>query len=106
MTSEYNSTTFSKPAKGSAPTQRADQKTIDAVVRNLEVIGEAAKTVPDEVRKVIAVEWNRIFGLRDVLIPEYFGIDVDIIWDIVQNKVPDLSAQSVTSGEPAGFARS
>ena len=57
---------------------RSDQKTVDAVVRNLEVIGEAAKKVPDEVRNVIPVEWKRISGLRDVLIHEYFGIDIDM----------------------------
>lgn len=69
----------------------SDQKTIDAVVRNLEVIGEAAKKVPEDIRKEIPVEWKRIAGLRDVLIHEYFGIDVEIIWDIVQNKIAELS---------------
>lgn len=70
---------------------RADQKTIDAVVRNLEVIGEAAKKVPDDIRKLIDVEWKRIAGLKDILIHEYFRIDLDIIWDVVQTKIPDLS---------------
>ena len=70
---------------------RSDEKTVDAVVRNLEVIGEAAKKLPDEFRDQIRdVEWQRIAGLRDILIHEYFGIDVEIIWDIVQNKVPTL----------------
>jgi uncharacterized protein with HEPN domain len=57
------------------------------------VIGEAAKRVPDDVRKLIDVEWKRISGLRDVLIHEYLGIDVEIIGDIVQTKVPDLTAR-------------
>jgi uncharacterized protein with HEPN domain len=70
---------------------RKDTKTLDAVVRNLEVIGEAAKKVPPEVRRrKPGVEWKKIAGLRDVLIHEYFGIDLDIIWDIVQNKIPLL----------------
>jgi uncharacterized protein with HEPN domain len=50
---------------------RRDDKTIDAVVRNLEIIGEAAKNVPDEMRAKIAVDWKRMAGLRDVLIHEY-----------------------------------
>ncbi len=71
-----------------------DEKSIDAVVRNLEVIGEAIKNVPDDVRlKYPDVEWKRIAGLRDILIHEYFGIDVVIIWDIIRNKLPVLEAQ-------------
>lgn len=71
-----------------------DTKTVDAVVRNLEVIGEAIKQVPDDVRSKHAdVEWKKIAGLRDILVHQYFGIDVEIIWDIVQNKLPALEAQ-------------
>jgi uncharacterized protein with HEPN domain len=70
---------------------RVDEKTGDAVVRNLEVIGEAAKSIPDDIRRSIAgIEWQRIAGLRDVLIHEYFGIDLDIVWNIVETKVPLL----------------
>ena len=71
-----------------------DTKTVDAVVRNLEVIGEAIKQVPDDVRsRHTDVEWKKIAGLRDILVHQYFGIDVEIIWDIVQNKLPALEAQ-------------
>ena len=56
-------------------------------------IGEAAKKVPDEMRAKIAVDWKRKAGLRDVLIHEYFGIDLDIIWDVVQTKIPELRGQ-------------
>lgn len=68
-----------------------DSKTVDAVLRNLEVIGEAVKGIPDTIRKTYPdVEWREIAGLRDVLIHHYFGINMDIIWDIVRNEIPRL----------------
>jgi uncharacterized protein with HEPN domain len=60
---------------------------VDAVLRNLEIIGEATKNVPLEIRqKYPAIEWRKIAGLRDVAIYAYFTIDLRIIWDVVQNK--------------------
>jgi len=65
--------------------------TLDAVVRNLEVIGEAVKQLPVDLRaREPGVDWQKIAGLRDILIHHYFGIDVDILWDIIQNKLPAL----------------
>lgn len=73
---------------------KSDKKTVHAVVRNLEVVGEAIKNVPSEVRdRHPEIPWQRIAGLRDILIHHYFGIDVEIVWDIVQNKLPELKAQ-------------
>ena len=63
----------------------------DGVIRNLEIIGEAVKNLPDDIKKHYPeVEWRKIAGLRDILIHAYFGVDLEIIWDIVKNKVPEL----------------
>ena len=71
-----------------------DEKTLDAVVRNLEILGEAIKNVPEEIRKKYPdIEWKKISGLRDILIHEYFGVDKDIIWDVIQHKLPLLQKQ-------------
>ncbi len=71
-----------------------DDKTIDAVIRNLEIIGEAAKMVPESVRaNYPSVEWKKIAGLRDILAHQYFEVDLDIIWDILTNKLPELERQ-------------
>jgi len=71
----------------------ADGKTQDAVVRNLEVIGEAARALPLEVRaEASSVDWRKLIGLRNVLIHEYFGVSLPIIWDIVTNKLDELEA--------------
>lgn len=64
---------------------------IDALIRNLEIIGEAVKNIPDSVKaKYNQIDWRKIAGLRDILIHDYFGINFKILWDIVQNKIPDL----------------
>jgi len=68
-----------------------DPRTVDAVVRNLEILGEAAKGVPEAMRqRAPTVEWRKIAGLRDVLAHAYFQVDLDIVWDAATNKVPGL----------------
>jgi len=67
------------------------KKTYDAVVRNLEIIGEAAKNIPQAARQQYPeIEWRKISGMRDLMAHEYFGIDNEILWDVVINKIPDL----------------
>ena len=69
----------------------ADELTFDAVVHNLQIIGEAVKNIPSEIRdRYPQVEWRKIVGLRDMIAHAYFTIDDQIVWDIVQNKLDDL----------------
>ena len=81
-------------AKSSLQGFSKDEKTVDAVVRNLEVIGEAVKNIPDDIRlKYPDVEWHKIISLRNILIHEYPGIDLETIWDIIENKLSPLEKQ-------------
>jgi uncharacterized protein with HEPN domain len=67
----------------------ADETLKRAFVRSIEIIGEAVKQLPDEFRSEhSAIDWRAIAGTRDNLIHDYFGIDYDIVWDIVTNEIP------------------
>ncbi|RJP34021.1 MAG: DUF86 domain-containing protein [Actinobacteria bacterium] len=69
---------------------KVDDRTLDAVLRNLEIIGEAAKNVPSEVRQRHPdIPWGRMTGLRNIVSHEYFGIDLSIIWRIVTVNLPE-----------------
>ena len=68
-----------------------DKKTVNAVIRSLEVIGEAVKKVPEELRKKYPdLPWKEIAGTRDKLIHEYFGVDLQIVWETIQNDLDAL----------------
>lgn len=72
----------------------SDRKTYDAVVRNLILIGEAAGRIPEEAQaKVPELDFRRLRGLRNILAHAYFGVDDDVLWDIVENHVPALREQ-------------
>jgi len=68
----------------------------DAVIRNFEVIGEAAKNVPKRIReKYPEFEWREAAGFRDVLIHDYFGIDIESAWETITNNIPTLKRHLV-----------
>lgn len=68
-----------------------DDKTIDAVVRNFEIIGEAANRVPDNFKSDHPeIEWRRMTGLRNRIIHEYFGINYEMVWKIKEENIPEL----------------
>ena len=68
-----------------------DDLHFDAVLRNLEIIGEAVKNISDETRqKFPQIKWRKIAGFRDIVAHEYFGVNEETVWDIVENEIPVL----------------
>jgi uncharacterized protein with HEPN domain len=72
----------------------ADEKSVDAVVRNLEIIGEAARLLPEEfMRRNPRIEWRKLAGLRNRIVHDYFGLDLEIIWQIICSDLPALKRE-------------
>jgi uncharacterized protein with HEPN domain len=70
-----------------------DYKTVDAVIRNFEIIGEASRNLSDEIKlQNPGIPWKEMYYLRNRVAHEYFGIDYKIIWDIAKNYLPDNKA--------------
>ena len=71
-----------------------DEKTVDAVVRNLEIIGEASRQMPEDFRRThVNVPWPKMAGLRNRIVHDYVGIDQEIVWHIIQNELAALKAE-------------
>ena len=69
----------------------------DAIIRQLEIVGEATKRLSEEMRsEYVAVPWRRIAGLRDVLVHDYMGVDLNAVWEITQKDIPGLK-QSISN---------
>jgi uncharacterized protein with HEPN domain len=69
-----------------------DSTLVRAFSRSIEIIGEATKKLPSKFKdKYPDVPWRNIAGMRDKLIHDYFGIDLEIIWDVIKNKIPELN---------------
>jgi uncharacterized protein with HEPN domain len=78
----------------------ADRKTQDAVIRNIEIVGQAVKGISDETRALEpAVPWRQIAGMRDKLIHEYFGVDLNLVWDVVERDLPSVRPQLAALNE-------
>ncbi|MGH7450632.1 MAG: HepT-like ribonuclease domain-containing protein [bacterium] len=70
---------------------KLDDKTSSAVIRKLEIIGEATKSVPETIRQNYAqVPWKEMAGMRDKLIHFYFGIDYNLVWQAIKNRIPQI----------------
>jgi uncharacterized protein with HEPN domain len=71
-----------------------DNKTIDAVIRNFEIIGEATHLLPEEIKeRYPEIDWHHIRGFRNRIVHDYFGVDINIIWKIIHDQIPRLITQ-------------
>lgn len=71
-----------------------DEKTIEAVERNFEIIGEAAKFIPEDIKNNYEnIPFNKIIGLRNKIIHNYFGIDYELLWNVIKNHLPQFKEQ-------------
>ena len=68
-----------------------NEQVVDATIRNLEIIGEAAKHLPDSAKALMPhIEWSKAAAFRDVISHQYFGLDLRIVWDVIKNKIPEI----------------
>lgn len=68
-----------------------DEKTIYAVTRSFEIIGEATKNIPEDIKNTYSqIPWSKISGMRNKLIHEYFGVDLETLWNTIENRLPEI----------------
>jgi uncharacterized protein with HEPN domain len=80
----------------------SDKKTINAVIRSLEVLGEATKNIPMSVRDQHPdIPWSQMAGMRDVLIHNYMGVDLMTVWKVITERLPDLKSKIEKISNPA-----
>lgn len=71
-----------------------NEMVVDAVIRNLEMIGEASRNIPEDVREEYPdIPWRRMIGLRNIVVHEYFGVDLGIVWKIATSNLPETKAK-------------
>ena len=69
----------------------------DSVIRRIEVIGEAIKNIPEEIKKTYTdIPWKKIIGMRDILIHQYFGVDLKLTWEVIEEDLPELKKQIIS----------
>ena len=73
-----------------------DEKTLYAVIRSFEIIGEATKNIPDDIKNTYnQIPWSKISGMRNKLIHEYFGVDLETLWNTIKNRLPEIKPSIV-----------
>lgn len=73
-----------------------DTQLQDSIIRRIEIIGEAVKNIPKDIKeKYSDIPWKKIAGMRDILIHEYFGIDLMLTWEVIQTDIPNLKKNMV-----------